>query len=238
VNIAVIPARGGSKRIPHKNIRNFCGKPLLGWSIEIAKSTGLFDHIIVSTDDMNVAQIAKDYKAEVPFMRPAALSDDYTSTTSVISHATQWALNQDWPVTSVCCIYATAPFIQVEDLKQGLEALKSGHWAYVFTATQYRYPIFRSFRQFLEGGVEMFFPDQFEKRSQDLPIAYHDAGQFYWGTTDAWIHEKRLFEKHSMPLIIPSWRVQDIDSEEDWCRAEFIHEILRRRRFELPHGKR
>ena len=226
MKIAVIPARGGSKRIPRKNIKDFCGKPMIVWSIEAAKASGLFDHIIVSTDDAEIAEVARQWGAEVPFMRPAELSNDYAGTTEVIAHATQWALDQGWPVTAVCCIYATAPFVQVADLKRGWEALESGDWAYAFTATEYGSPIFRSFRRHPDGGVEMFFPEHFEKRSQDLPMALHDAGQFYWGRPLSWIAEKRIFEHHSFPLIIPRWRVQDIDSEDDWRRAELLHHIL------------
>ena len=226
MNIAVIPARGGSKRIPRKNIKDFCGKPMIVWSIEAAKASGLFDHIIVSTDDAEIAGVARQWGAEVPFLRPAELSSDYAGTTEVIAHATQWALDQGWPMTAVCCICATAPFVQVADLKRGWEALESGDWAYAFTATEYGSPIFRSFRRHPDGGVEMFFPEHFEKRSQDLPMALHDAGQFYWGRPISWIAEKRIFERHSFPLIIPRWRVQDIDSEDDWRRAELLHQVL------------
>lgn len=182
MNMAVIPARGGSKRIPRKNIKDFCGKPMIAWSIEAAKKSGLFDRIIVSTDDAEIAEVAKRWGADVPFMRPAELSDDHAGTTGVIAHATQWALDQGLCLDpdAVCCIYATAPFIQVEDLKRGLEALKSGGWAYAFSVTDFASPILRSFRQDAEGGIEMFFPEHFSTRSQDLPTALHDAGQFYW----------------------------------------------------------
>ena len=226
MKIAIIPARGGSKRIPRKNIKNFCGKPMIAWSIEAAKASGLFEHIIVSTDDDEIAEVAKQGGAEVPFMRPAELSGDYAGTTEVIAHATQWAISQGWPVTAVCCIYATAPFVQEADLKRGLEALESGDWAYSFTATDFSAPIFRSFKQTANGGIEMFFPEHFLTRSQDLPTALHDAGQFYWGRTSAWIEGKRIFDRHSFPVIIPRWRVQDIDSQDDWGRAELIFKLL------------
>lgn len=226
MKIAVIPARGGSKRIPRKNIKDFCGKPMIAWSIETAKVSGLFDHIIVSTDDAEIAVVAKQWGAEVPFMRPAELSNDYADTTEVIAHATQWALDQGWPVTAVCCIYATAPVAQADDLKRGLEALESGDWAYAFTVTDFSAPIFRSFKQAAEGGIEMFFPEHFSTRSQDLPTALHDAGQFYWGRPEAWIAGKRIFDRHSIPVVIPRWRVQDIDTQEDWFRAELIFKGL------------
>lgn len=227
MRIAVIPARGGSKRIPRKNIKIFCGKPMIAWSIEVAKRSGLFDRVIVSTDDEEIAEIAMKWDAEVPFTRPAQLSDDYAGTTEVVAHATQWALAQDFDIDAVCCIYATAPFIQVEDLVRGLEILESGNWAYAFTVTDFASPIFRSFRQAADGGLEMFFPEHFPKRSQDLPTALHDAGQFYWGRPLAWIEGLRIFDRHSTPLVIPRWRVQDIDNLDDWRRAELIFTQLK-----------
>lgn len=222
MKIAVIPARGGSKRIPRKNIKDFRGKPMIAWSIEAARISDLFDHIIVSTDDAEIAEVAKQWGAAVPFMRPAELSDDHAGTTEVIAHATQWALDQNFDLDAVCCIYATAPFIQVDDLKRGLAALESGDWAYAFTVTDFAAPIFRSFKQTAEGGIEMFYPEHFLTRSQDLPIALHDAGQFYWGRPSAWIDGKRVFDRGSIPVVIPRWRVQDIDTMEDWQRAELM----------------
>ena len=226
MKIAVIPARGGSKRIPRKNIKYFCGKPMIAWSIDVAKMSGLFDHIIVSTDDVEIVEVAKQWGAETPFMRPDELSNDYAGTTEVIAHATQWALDQGLDVDAVCCIYATAPFVQVEDLQRGLEALESGDWAYAFTATDFAAPIFRAFKQSADGGIEMFFPEHFSTRSQDLPTALHDAGQFYWGRPSAWMEEKRIFDRHSVPVIIPRWRVQDIDDQDDWIRAEMIYKQM------------
>lgn len=226
MNIAVIPARGGSKRIPRKNIKEFFGKPMIAWSIEAAKESKLFDHIIVSTDDAEIAEVARQWGAEVPFMRPAELADDYAGTTEVIAHATQWALDQGFDVDAVCCIYATAPFVQVKDLKRGLEALNSGGWAYSFTVTDYASPIFRSFKQTAAGGIEMFFPEHFSTRSQDLPTALHDAGQFYWGRPSAWLRGKRIFDQDSIPVVIPRWVVQDIDTQDDWERAEILAPII------------
>jgi N-acylneuraminate cytidylyltransferase len=220
MRLAVIPARGGSKRIPRKNIRSFCGKPMIAWSIEAAKASGLFDHVLVSTDDAEIAEVSRQWGAEVPFVRPAELSDDHAGTTEVIAHAIRWGLEQGWDVTAVCCIYATAPFVHVEDLKRGLAALESGDWAYAFAATEFAAPIFRSFRQRETGGVEMFFPEHFTTRSQDLPTALHDAGQFYWGRASAWLEGKRIFDAHSVPIRIPRWRVHDIDDPDDWIRAE------------------
>ena len=222
MNIAIIPARGGSKRIPRKNIKEFCGKPMIVWSIEAAKASGLFDHIIVSTDDEEIAAVAKKWGAEAPFMRPAELSNDFTATIPVIAHAVEWAQGQGWKIDAACCIYATAPFVRPADIKKSLDLLNSGDWAYSFTATDYAAPIFRSFKMTSLGGVEMFYPEYFTTRSQDLPSAFHDAGQFYWGRPAAWLEGKIFFAPHSKPLTIPRWRVQDIDSAEDWIRAEMI----------------
>jgi N-acylneuraminate cytidylyltransferase len=227
MKIAIIPARGGSKRIPRKNIKDFCGKPMIAWSIEAARASGMFDHIMVSTDDAEIAEVAKSLGAEVPFVRPAELSNDFAGTTEVIAHAAQWTIDQGWPISAVCCIYATAPFLQIDDLKYGLNLLESGSWDYTFSATDFASPIFRSFREHPEGGIEMFFPEYFLTRSQDLPVALHDAGQFYWGRPSAWIEGKRIFERHSMPIIIPRWRVQDIDNQDDWVRAELIYKQLK-----------
>jgi pseudaminic acid cytidylyltransferase len=230
MRIAVIPARGGSKRIPRKNIKIFCGKPMIAWSIEVAVASGLFDKVVVSTDDAEIVKVARNWGAEVPFIRPAALSGDYAGTTEVIAHATQWALDDGLDVDAVCCIYATAPLIQIDDLKHGLEALESGNWDYAFSVTDFAAPIFRAFKQTAEGGIEMFFPEYFATRSQDLPIALHDAGQFYWGQPGAWIEGKRIFDRNSVPVIIPRWRVQDIDNYGDWKRAELIFNQLEGRK--------
>ena len=226
MKIAVIPARGGSKRIPRKNIKLFFGKPMIAWSIEAANASGLFDRIIVSTDDIEIAEVAKQWGAEVPFTRPTVLADDFAGTVPVIAHATQWALDTGFDVTAVCCIYATAPFIRIDDLKEGWSELESGDWEYVFTATDFASPIFRSFEKTVEGGAQMFFPEHALTRSQDLPVALHDAGQFYWGRTSAWLQEKCDYDRYSKPLVIPRWRVQDIDTQDDWERAEMFASIL------------
>lgn len=226
MKIAVIPARGGSRRIARKNIRDFYGLPIVAWTISIARSSGLFNNIIVSTDDKEIADLAESQGAEVPFIRPAELADDYTGTTEVVSHATRWMLDQQWPVDAVCCLYATAPFMCVEDIERGLRVLESGDWAYTFSATEYAAPIFRAFHMNPQGGVEMYFPEHFNARSQDLPEALHDAGQFYWGRTDAWLAQKKMFDHHSFPVTIPRWRVHDIDTEDDWRRAELIWESI------------
>ena len=226
MRIAVIPARGGSKRISGKNIKSFFGKPMIAWSIEAAQNSALFDRIIVSTDDREIAQVAEQWGADVPFMRPDELSNDHAGLTEVITHATRWSIDAGMDVEAVCCLLATAPFMQIADIRQGWEALATGDWAFAFAATDFAAPIFRAFQQTQEGGVEMFFPDHFTTRSQDLPVALHDAAQFYWGTTSAWLEGKRVFDRSSKPIIIPRWRVQDIDTPDDWLRAEMLAPVI------------
>lgn len=229
MNVAVIPARGGSKRIPQKNIKEFCGKSIISWPIEEARRSGLFQKIIVSTDDKEIADTSRNFGAEIPFMRPTELSDDYCSTGEVMAHAVSWMNNNNWEIENICCIYSTAVFFNIEDIKSGYTIFNNGNWSYVFSATDYEYPIFRSFKQHLDGGVEMIFEDNFEKRSQDFPIALHDATQFYWGKSHAWLKNLKMFDRHSHPIKIPRWRVQDIDTEDDWIRAEIMFDMLRKK---------
>ncbi len=229
MNLCVIPARGGSKRIPRKNIREFCGKPMIAWSIDAAKASQCFDHIIVSTDDAEIADVARQWGAEVPFMRPAELADDFAGTTPVVAHTVQWYRDQNHDLRSVCCLYATAPFAKPSDIRQGLAMLTTASAdRFVFTATAYASPIQRALKLDPASGVaHMWRPEQFIKRSQDLEPAYHDARQFYWGRPHAWLHSQNLFEG-SKPLLLPQWRVQDIDTEEDWLRAELLYRVLGR----------
>ncbi len=226
MKLAVIPARGGSKRIPRKNIKEFCGKPMIAYSIECALDSGLFDDVIVSTDDAEIAAVAKSYGARIPFIRPAELANDHAGTIPVIAHAINALRGAGADPTAVCCIYATAPFVSAGDLRQGLQKLESGSWDYVFSATSFGYPIFRSFKQLPDGAVEMFFPEHFETRSQDLPEAFHDAGQFYWGRPDAWLNHVRFFGCSSTIVELPRWQVQDIDSPADWEHAEIQMKVL------------
>lgn len=230
MKIAVIPARGGSKRIPRKNIKPFCGKPMIAWSIGAAKESGLFDRIIVSTDDAEIAAVAKTCGAETPFVRPPELSNDFAGTTEVIAHATQWALDEGLEPEAVCCIYATAPLMQGADLKKGWNALESGNWDYAFSVAEFAAPIFRAFRQTAEGGIEMFFPEHFATRSQDLPTVFHDAGQFYWGRPAAWLQARKIFSRTSAPVVIPRSRSQDIDTPEDWEFAELLFQIANKQK--------
>jgi pseudaminic acid cytidylyltransferase len=225
--IAVIPARGGSKRIPRKNVKEFCGKPMISWAIEAAKGSELFDRVIVSTDDAEVAAIAAQWGAEAPFVRPAELANDFAGTTEVIAHATEWAVQQSPGIAAVCCVYATAALLQSQDLVRGLTALRSGSWRYAFSATEFKSSIYRAMRRSPSGGVEMIFPEHFTSRSQDLPSTLHDAAQFYWGTSQAWLGHERIFAAASIPVMIPPSRVQDIDTAEDWAAAELLFRASR-----------
>ena len=227
MKLAVIPARGGSKRIPGKNVKLFGGKPMIAWSIEAVQRTGLFDRIVVSTDDKEIASIARKYGADVPFVRPAELSDDHTSTAQVIAHAIEWHLKQDFHPIEICCIYATAPFLRSEDIMLGQKTLNQSDVDFAFSATSYAFPIQRAFKLREDGRIEMFEPSQFQVRSQDLPEAFHDAGQFYWGTRDAWLSGAPIFGSKSAPVFLPRYRVQDIDTPEDWEQAELMMKVLR-----------
>ena len=227
MKLCVIPARGGSKRIPRKNIREFCGKPMIAWSIEAARASDCFDQIIVSTENKEIADVSRKWGAEVPFMRPAELADDFAGTTPVVAHAVRWHQDYSQELKMVCCLYATAPFVEPADIQLGLELLEqSDSDRFVFTATAYASPIQRALRlDPASGESQMWQPEQFSKRSQDLEPAYHDAGQFYWGRPEAWLQSENLFEG-GKPLILPRWRVQDIDLEEDWARAELMRKAL------------
>lgn len=226
MRLAVIPARGGSKRIPRKNIKLFWGKPMIAWSIEAALQSGCFDHIVVSTDDAEIAEVARQCGAQVPFMRPAELSDDHTGTTAVMAHAINWFAAQGQTPAQVCCLYATAPFVSADDLRQGLTVLTETGCDYAFSVTSYAFPIQRAVRINEAGRVEMFNSGHFNTRSQDLEEAYHDAGQFYWGRADAWLQGRIIFSPAATPVMLPRHRVQDIDTPEDWARAEWMFKAL------------
>lgn len=226
MKIAVIPARGGSKRIPRKNIKPFCGKPIIAWSIEAALQSACFDRVIVSTDDAEIAEVARQHGALVPFIRPANLADDHTGTIPVIQHAIEWSQTQGHAPSQVCCLYATAPFVLVDDLRRGLAMLTDTACDYAFSVTSYAFPIQRAIRITETGRVEMFNPQHFGARSQDLEEAWHDAGQFYWGRADAWLAGKPIFSNDAVPVKLPRHRVQDIDTTEDWLRAEWMFKAL------------
>ncbi|MCO8088295.1 pseudaminic acid cytidylyltransferase [Acinetobacter indicus] len=228
MQLAVIPARGGSKRIPRKNIKMFHGQPMIAWSIQAAIDSGCFDEIWVSTDDEEIAAVAQAYGAKVPFLRPAHLSDDFATTADVMSHAVEefGKLNHALP-DYICCLYATAPFVTEVDLVHGLEKIKNNNTLnYVFSATTYPFPIQRAIKLNEHDTVEMFSPQYFNVRSQDLEEAWHDAGQFYWGTAEAWLNKAMIFASQSSVVELPRFRVQDIDTQEDWDRAEWLFKAI------------
>jgi len=229
MNVAIIPARGGSQRIPRKNIRDFCGKPMIAWSILAAQKSGCFGRIIVSTDDPEIADVAKVHGAEVPFLRPAALSDHHTPTIPVIRHAINWLVEHENTPDYICCLYATAPFVTADLINEGLKKLKThDETEFVFTATEFNFPIWRSLRMNTDGSTAMNWPEHELTRSQDLPSSYHDAGQFYWGTAEAYLKNDGIFSSRCRLCRIPSYRVQDIDTEEDWRRAELAFDVIQK----------
>jgi len=221
-NLAVIPARGGSKRIPRKNIKDFYGSPLISYSIKAAIDSNCFDKIIVSTDDEEIAEIALKYGAEVPFIRNNELSNDFTGTTPVIKDAIDRLNIND--LEYVCCIYATAPMLDSIYIQKGLEALERNKgFQYAFSITSYAFPIQRAITLSPDNHVSMITPENLKVRSQDLEECWHDAGQFYWGTKEAWEHDLPIFDNHSIGIKIPRYLVQDIDTLEDWETAEFLY---------------
>ncbi|MBN1839367.1 MAG: pseudaminic acid cytidylyltransferase [Campylobacterales bacterium] len=225
MNIAIIPARGGSKRIPRKNIKEFCGKPIIAYSIETAQKSGLFDKIIVSTDDEAIAGVARFYGAEVPFMRPRELSDDFTGTGAVVEHALQTLKKRGESYDFACTIYATAPLLEPCYLIEGFEKLHTSDAVFSFSATSMPFPIWRTFKITPNERCEMFWKENFSKRSQDLEEAYQDAGEFYWHNLHKTAHDV-MFGGESIPIILPRHLVQDIDTPEDWTRAELMYKVL------------
>jgi pseudaminic acid cytidylyltransferase len=226
MNICVIPARGGSKRIPKKNIKDFLGKPIVAYSIEVALNSKLFDKVIVSTDDESIAKVAKEYGAEVPFFRPEELSDDFTGTADVVKHTINWFLEQDVEIDYVCCIYATAPFVKQQYLEKGFEKLKCSGKLFAFSVVSFAYPIQRAIK-IKRDKISMFYPQYLTYRSQDLDESYHDAGQFYWGTPEAFLNDEKVFSEKSIPIVIPRHLAQDIDTLEDWHNAELMYKAAK-----------
>lgn len=223
MKVAVIPARGGSKRIPRKNIKLFHGEPMISYAILAAQATGIFDKIVVSTDDDEIRAISEFYGAVVPFRRPAELSDDYTPTVPVIAHAIKTCLLQDWNIKHVCCIYPAVPFISPHDLVRAYSQLVTTSATYVFPVTKFPSPIQRAFRRFPDNSIKPFFPENALVRTQDLEPAYFDAGQFYWGELGAWLNELNI-HLHGHTIEVPEWRVVDVDTIDDWARAEALYQ--------------
>lgn len=228
MKIAVIPARGGSKRIPRKNIRLFCGKPILAYSIAAAHETGLFDEVVVSTDDEEIASVACASGATTPFIRPREIADDFTGTNAVVKHAIAWFNEHGRAITHACCIYATAPLVQARFVREGYDMLTRSDAAFAFSVTSYAFPIQRALRLTTCDRVDALYPEHRMTRSQDLEAVYHDAGQFYWGTASAFIEDLPLFSPRSIGVVLPRFLVQDIDTLEDWEQAEFMYQAVHR----------
>lgn len=225
-NVAIIPARGGSKRIPRKNLKPFDGVPMIARSIKTALDSGLFAQVVVSTDDEEIAELARACGAQVPFMRPAALADDFTGTAAVIAHALQALPAQDFDFA--CCIYATAPLLQIRFLQQGLALLEQHpDKSFAFSVCDFAFPVQRALTLDDHGALTALYPQFSQTRSQDLPPAYQDAGQFYWGRRSAWLQGEVLYSTQSLPVILPRYLVQDIDTPEDWKRAEYLYAALK-----------
>lgn len=228
MNVAIIPARGGSKRIPGKNIKNFAGKPIITYSIDAARKCRIFDRIIVSTDCDRIAEISQRAGAEVPFVRPSELSDDHTPTALVLEHALRWLESESCRVKYLCCIYPTAPFVRSEDLIKGYKLLIENNVSSVFSVTEFEFTIFRGLKINDEGFIEMFWPEHELTRSQDLPQAYHDAGQFYWLDSEKFLGNKKLYANDAKPIILSRFLVQDIDTLNDWKTAELMFEVCKK----------
>lgn len=229
MRLAVIPARGGSKRISRKNIKLFHGKPMIAYAVTAAISSKVFDQVIVSTDDDEIAKVAQAYGAVVPFVRPAELADDHTPTVPVIAHAIRTCQSMGWDATAVCCIYPGVPFISTVDLEQAYQQLESSGAHYVFPVTGFPSPIQRALRRLSNGSVMPFQPEYAATRTQDLEPGYFDVGQFYWGRRDAWLDGLNI-HLNGTTLVIPEWRVVDIDTLADWERAELLYAAFSERR--------
>ena len=226
MNVAVIPARGGSKRIPRKNVREFLGVPMITWPIQTALTSGLFDAVVVSTDDEEIAAIAVASGAEVPFQRPADLANDHAGTIETVAHAAEWMLQAEWALETVCCIYPCTPLLQSSDLLRAREYLASDDWSYVFPCYEDN-SLQRAFSTPEDGGIAPLFSNYGEFRTQDLPPAFRDAGQFYMGRATAWLNHVPIHAATSTVVVIPSERACDIDTESDWAHAEWLVERAR-----------
>jgi len=227
MNIAIIPARGGSKRIPGKNSKMFCGKPMIAWAISCALESKMFDKVIVSTDDEYIAQVALAAGAETPFVRPDNLADDFTPTVPVIAHAVDTCQAMGWDIEYACCIYPCSPFLQTTDLMDAFALMKETDAYFAYPVTDYVHPIKRAMRRMPAGHMQFLQPEHELSRTQDLEKSYHDTGQFYWGKASAW---KSRMKMHTagVGMVVPNWRVVDIDNPDDWKRAELLHEVFKR----------
>jgi len=222
--IVVIPARGGSRRVPRKNVRPFAGRPMITWPIRAALGAGVFSHVIVSTDDSEIADVAEAAGAEVPFIRPAELSDDHTGTRPVMAHAVHWVMEHIGPVSTAVCLYATAAAVRPEDLVGATELLEtSDETKFVMSVVRFSPPIWRAFRLDHSGRLERIFPQYAAARTQDIETTYHDAGQFYVARSSEWFETDIRSLRGAKPYVLPRHGAVDIDDEQDWIAAERLH---------------
>ena len=224
--LCIVPARGGSKRLPRKNIRPFRGRPIIEWSISAAAESGLFAKVMVSTDDDEIASVARAAGAEVPFLRSPGASDDHATTSDVLLEVLARYAQLGERFEFACCLYPTAPFVRADDLRSGFGELLSSEFDVVMPIAAFSYPIWRSLKRDDKGAVLLNFPENLNVRSQDLPSAYHDAGQWYWFRTGMFLQQRVLMGQNTGSLLLPPSRVQDIDTEEDWSMAEIKHERI------------
>ena len=225
-NLAIITARGGSKRIPRKNIKEFCGKPIIAYSIEAAIKSGCFDEVMCSTDDEEIAEVAKRYGAVVPFMRSAATSNDFATTADVLSEVIAECQKRGKSFDYFCCLYPTAPFVNADRIRQGLEKMVAANANGAMPVVQYSYPIQRALR-IADGTLALREPEHLRSRSQDLEPMYHDAGQYYWYKTEAFKANPNIMSINPLAVITPEEEVQDIDTLDDWKLAEMKYGVLR-----------
>ncbi len=227
MKIAIIPARGGSKRIPGKNSKLFCGKPMIAWAIGCAIESKMFDKVIVSTEDESIANLSRNAGAEIPFLRPAYLADDFTPTVPVIAHAIDSCQLMGWNIEYACCIYPCAPFLLISDLVDAFELMQVTGANFAYPVTDYAHPIQRALRRLPAGQMQFFLPEYELSRTQDLEKSYHDTGQFYWGKASSWQSNMKM-HTDGVGMLVPNWRVVDIDTDDDWKRAELLHEVFKR----------
>lgn len=223
--LAVITARGGSKRIPRKNIKDFCGKPILAYSIRAAVESGVFDEIMVSTDDMEIAEIAKKYGAEVPFYRSEATANDFAVTSQVLGEVIEEYSRRGKKFDEVCCIYPTAPFVTGARLKEAMESLADTGADSVLPVVRFSFPPQRGVK-LNDGCLEYVYPQHRNTRSQDLEPWYHDVGQFYCIRVESFLKQRGLVMEKTVPLVLSEMEIQDIDTEEDWKLAELKYRLL------------
>lgn len=223
-NLCIIPARGGSKRIPRKNIKLFLGKPIIAYSIEAALKSGLFAEVMVSTDDEEIAEVSKQYGAKVPFMRSAVTASDFATTADVLKEVLSKYQELGLEFDNFCCFYATAPLVQSKDVVSAFERLQSSDFTCVYPVVQFSYPIWRCLDIADDGTMTRHWPEYENSRSQDLPKEFHDSGTFYWYKTKEWLAGKNKIGG----IIVDEIAVQDIDNEIDWKLAEMKYKLLKK----------